>query len=78
MAREPDVILELRADPVAADKAAELVRDWQPLGQIPAVQNGRIEILAGGHVVMPGPRLPRLYEEMRAALMKAGREGPGE
>lgn len=71
VARKPDVILELRADPIAADKAAELVRDWQPLGQIPAVQNGRIEILAGGHVVVPGPRLPRLYEEMRAALGKA-------
>jgi iron complex transport system substrate-binding protein len=68
VARKPDVILELRADPVAADKAAELIADWQPLGQIPAVRNGRIEILAGGHVVVPGPRLPRLYSEMRGAL----------
>jgi iron complex transport system substrate-binding protein len=68
VARKPDVILELRADPIAADRAAELVRDWKPLDQIPAVRNGRIEILAGGHVVVPGPRLPRLYSEMRAAL----------
>jgi len=71
VARKPDVILELRADPVAGDKAAELIADWQPLGQIPAVKNGRVEILAGGHTVVPGPRLPRLYQEMRAALMKA-------
>lgn len=77
VARKPDVILELRADPIAADKAAELVRDWRPLAEIPAVRNGRIEILAGGHVVVPGPRLPRLYEEMRAAIEKA-LEGQGK
>lgn len=70
VARKPDIILELRADPIAAEKAADLIRDWQPLNQVPAVRNGRIEILAGGHVVVPGPRLPQLYKEMREALGK--------
>lgn len=70
VARKPDVILELRADPIAAEKAADLIRDWQPLDRIPAVRNGRIEIIAGGHVVVPGPRLPQLYKEMREALGK--------
>jgi hypothetical protein len=36
------------------------------------VAHGRVEVLAGDYVVIPGPRLPRLYAEMRAALERAG------
>lgn len=70
VARKPDVILELRADEVPPEVAETLVRDWSRLGQLPAVRSGRIHVIGGGHVVTPGPRLPRLYAEMRAALEK--------
>jgi iron complex transport system substrate-binding protein len=68
VARKPDVILELWPEPLSPDKAAELVRDWQALSRVPAVRNGRVEVFAGDYTVIPGPRLPRLYREMRAAL----------
>ncbi|HYO17032.1 MAG TPA: helical backbone metal receptor [Thermoanaerobaculia bacterium] len=71
--RAPDIILELRVDPPSPELAASLRDDWQALAQIPAVRNGRIEVIAGDYTLIPGPRLPRLYREMRAALSR-GRE----
>jgi iron complex transport system substrate-binding protein len=73
VARAPDVILELRAEEVSPDAARQLVRDWDQLGNIPAVRNGRVRILSGDWTAIPGPRLPKLYAELRKAL--AG-EGP--
>jgi ABC-type Fe3+-hydroxamate transport system substrate-binding protein len=71
VARAPDVILELRAEKVPPEVAAGLVADWRQLPQLPAVRRGRIAVLADDYVVIPGPRLPRLYQEMRAALEAA-------
>lgn len=73
VARAPDVILEMRAEPPPADAAAGLVRDWDQLPRVPAVRAGRVAVLAGDYVMVPGPRLPRLYEEMRTVLEAAGR-----
>jgi len=73
VARAPDVILELRAEPVPADVAAALVSDWRQLSQVRAVRDGRVAVLAGDYVVTPGPRLPRLYAELRAVLESAER-----
>jgi iron complex transport system substrate-binding protein len=68
MARAPDVILELRSDPLPPDVTAQLLKDWDQLPQSPAVRQRHVAVLAGDYVVIPGPRLPRLYREMRAAL----------
>jgi iron complex transport system substrate-binding protein len=73
VARAPDVILEMRAEEVAPDAARQLVRDWDQLGNIPAVRNGRVRILSGDWTAIPGPRLPKLYAELRKAL--AGEDG---
>lgn len=72
VARRPDVILELRSDPATPAKAAALVRDWSRLPELPAVRQRRIFVLGGDYVVTPGPRLPRLYREMRQALARPG------
>jgi ABC-type hemin transport system substrate-binding protein len=50
---------------------ASLAQDWQTLPQVPAVRNGRIEVIAGDHVLIPGPRLPQFYRELRQALLRA-------
>jgi iron complex transport system substrate-binding protein len=71
--RAPDVILELRVDPPSPELAASLRDDWQALAQIPAVRNGRVEVIAGDYTLIPGPRLPRLYREIRKVLLR-GRE----
>jgi iron complex transport system substrate-binding protein len=68
VARAPDVILELRAEEVPPESARLLVRDWNQLADIPAVRNGRVRILSGDWTSIPGPRLPKLYAELRKAL----------
>lgn len=68
VARAPDVVIELRADPLSPEVARQLVEDWKALPQVPAVREGRIKVLAGDHILIPGPRLPRFYRELREAL----------
>jgi iron complex transport system substrate-binding protein len=71
LARRPDVIVELQARAPTAEEAAALRRDWGAVPQLPAVRDGRVVVLGGDHALVPGPRLPRLYRELRAALAGA-------
>jgi len=73
VARAPDVVIELRADPVPPDVVRRLVDDWKALPQVPAVREGRIRVIAGDHILIPGPRLPRFYKELRAVLAETPR-----
>lgn len=69
VARRPDVVLELRAYPVTPEVTAALRSDWRELGE----GGSRVEVLAGDYVVIPGPRLPRFYREMRETLVRSGK-----
>ena len=71
VARAPQVILELRSDPAPPALAAALVHDWRQLPTVPAVRDGRIFVIAGDYVLVPGPRLPLLYRDLRKALLAA-------
>jgi iron complex transport system substrate-binding protein len=71
VARAPQVILELRSDPAPPALAAALVHDWRQLPTLPALREGRIFVIAGDYVLVPGPRLPLLYRAMREALLAA-------
>lgn len=66
IARAPEVIVELQ--PEAAATASELRADWQRLQRVQALRQARVEVLTGAHVLLPGPRLPRLLRELAAAL----------
>jgi iron complex transport system substrate-binding protein len=71
LTRAPDVIIEVRATgllnaPGAA--AADERKAWAALGSIPAVRNGRIYILHGDHLVVPGPRVGLGTEAFARAL----------
>jgi iron complex transport system substrate-binding protein len=68
VARAPDVILELRPKEVSPEAARQLAHDWDQLADIPAVRQGRVHILSGDWTAIPGPRLPKLYMELRKAL----------
>jgi iron complex transport system substrate-binding protein len=57
IARRPDVILELRAEPLTPDQQARELATWSPLASVPAVRNGRVRIIADPRVVVPGPRV---------------------
>jgi iron complex transport system substrate-binding protein len=68
VARAPDVVIELRADPLTPELAGHLVEDWKALPDLPAVKNRRVKVISGDHVLIPGPRLPQFYRELRKAL----------
>ena len=57
IARRPDVILELRAEPLTPDQQAKELATWKPLSSVPAARDGRVHIIADPRVVVPGPRV---------------------
>jgi len=68
LARRPDVILELRGDPVAADMKAKEIGVWRALTSLPAVQNSRIYFLDQQTTVVPGPRVAEGVELIARTL----------
>lgn len=69
LARAPEVILELRSEGAggSADVRRE-IRSWTPLASVPAVKSGRVLILAGKGLTVPGPRIAEHVERIAAAL----------
>jgi iron complex transport system substrate-binding protein len=59
LARAPEVILEVRATGMleTADNVTQAKRVWGALASVPAVKQGRIQILSGEYMVVPGPRV---------------------
>jgi len=66
--RQPTVIIELQPETLSAERRESLVKEWSVLPELPAVANGCIEVIEGDYVLLPGPRLPLLYEQMHEAL----------
>jgi iron complex transport system substrate-binding protein len=71
VARAPDAVLELQGDPLPETERRRLLADWRSLPGLSAAAAGHVTILAGDYVLIPGPRLPHLYDEMAAALARA-------
>jgi iron complex transport system substrate-binding protein len=58
LAKQPDVVLELHYSDNASREAEARERDaWKLLPGVPAVRNGRVHLLYGGELVVPGPRV---------------------
>jgi iron complex transport system substrate-binding protein len=57
IARKPDVILELRADPLTKANEQKELATWNQLPSVPAVRNKRVHILSDPRTVVPGPRI---------------------
>ena len=69
LARAPEAILEVRVKGLLAPSdIAEAKRVWGALASVPAVQRGRIQILYGDHLVVPGPRVVQATEAFARAL----------
>ena len=69
LVRAPEVIVELRAtDMSAAAEQKEEKAAWSTLPSIPAVRNGRIHMLNGDYLVVPGPRIAAAAETLASAL----------
>jgi iron complex transport system substrate-binding protein len=75
IARDPEVILE----PVSATSYAAAAPDpevWKELGGVSAVRSGRIHVLPGDHLLIPGPRLGQALRDMEAAIRGSGAGPP--
>ena len=68
LARRPEVIVEVQAEIPSAARRETFLADWRAFPDLPAVAAGRIEIVAGSHTLVPGPRLPLLYRDLRQAI----------
>lgn len=68
LARRPDVILELRAEPLPPDIEAKERAVWNTLASVPAVRNGRVHIVTDRRTVVPGPRVGEGVEVIAKVL----------
>ncbi len=69
LARAPEVIIEVRAEGLlAANDLAREQRVWNTLASVPAVRNGRVHVLQGAYLVVPGPRVAQATEAFARAL----------
>jgi iron complex transport system substrate-binding protein len=68
LARRPEVILELRADPLAPDLLEHERRVWNTLTSVPAVQSGRVHLVVDPRPVIPGPRVGEAVELVAAII----------
>lgn len=75
--RDPDLILELQPVPVAEHRGQALSTDWSRV-DVGARREPCYQVIAGHHVIVPGPRLPRLYEEIAAAIRACEAAGASE
>jgi iron complex transport system substrate-binding protein len=74
IARAPEVILELRAEPIAADVEAKELRTWSALSSVPAIRARRVHIIADPRTVIPGPRIADAVELLATVLQRSGRQ----
>jgi iron complex transport system substrate-binding protein len=62
LSRQPDAILELRADVLSADVQQRETAVWQTLPAVPAVRSGRVYFFGDPRTVIPGPRVAEAIE----------------
>ena len=70
IARAPEMILELRAEPMDREAKEKEVRTWSSLVSVPAVRSGKVRILDDSRTVVPGPRVAEGIELIAAALRR--------
>jgi iron complex transport system substrate-binding protein len=69
LARAPEVILEVRAEGLIAEReVADERQVWSTLSSVPAVRNKRIHVLSGDYLVVPGPRFAAATETLARVL----------
>lgn len=71
LAKRPEVIIELSPEPLEPRVRQALRADWSRYRELPAVRDGRIAIVSGSELLVPGPRLDRLVDKLARALAGA-------
>jgi iron complex transport system substrate-binding protein len=69
LARAPDVIIELRSKEEPSGSASRTEIDsWKALSSVPAVRNGRVHLLVGKSLNVPGPLVAEGVEQLARLL----------
>jgi iron complex transport system substrate-binding protein len=68
LARRPDLILELRADPLDAATRSREIAVWNALSSLPAVRSARVYFIDQQKTVVPGPRVAEAVELIARTL----------
>src|SRR4051812_25596822 len=68
LARQPDVILEIRSGASEIGSLASEMAVWRTLGSVPGVRNNRIHFIVDPRTVVPGPRVAEATELLARAL----------
>lgn len=68
LVRQPEVIIELHADPMTEGHRRQLMEDWQAFRHLPAVRDGRIVLLTDDFLLIPGPRLVQTARRFAEAI----------
>ncbi len=64
----PDVIIEFAGEAKGHGNIEKKKKDWAVFKSIPAVKNGRIYFLSGDHLLIPGPRIGKIAEDLVKVL----------
>ncbi|HXG57223.1 MAG TPA: ABC transporter substrate-binding protein [Vicinamibacterales bacterium] len=68
LSRRPEVIVELRADPLTREEERKELAVWGQLTSVPAVRNGRVHLIVDARTVIPGPRVAEGVDVIRRTL----------
>src|SRR4029453_17291462 len=70
IARAPEVILELRGDPMEQGAEGKELEAGSALSSVPAVRGKRVHIIADARMVIPGPRVADAVELLAGVIHK--------
>jgi len=66
---DPDVVIELAHEP---GQEREFLKDWRSLPELKAVKNGRVHVLSGDYLFIPGPRFVLILEDFARTVYSGG------
>jgi iron complex transport system substrate-binding protein len=72
MQRLPEAIIDIQPERPSEYVRGRLRADWDVLGGVPALERDCYAVIGGDYAMLPGPRLPQLYQELREALERCG------
>ena len=68
LARRPEIVLELRGDPLDAATRSREIGAWNTLSSLPAVRSSRVYFIDQQKAVVPGPRVAEAVELIARTL----------
>ena len=68
IARRPEIILELRAQPIDPQSMKRELQVWSTLSSVPAVARRRVHIIGDSRTVIPGPRVAEGIELLSSVM----------